>query len=409
MIKLLSSVLLLCIASLLQAQPDITYTQQIQSEYLQSEENIQVYLPTTYQDGNKRYPVLYILDGQWYFLNGVAIMETLDRDGMLPEMIVIGIDFKSRAYHDSLHSNHWNALSKYIQEELTSFVDRTYRTTEERIIFGWENPSFMVCEFLFQKNPEFDGFIVSNGGYANEEMLGQFELYDGKELYLYLANSEKDIYTIRSSNELAEKLSTEALNNLVWKYEMFNKETHESLSYTSLYQGLRHFYHNFNSKVFSGTIEFHDTGGLTALKAYFEERSERFGTDPEIDNSTKNSLIWLAWKQDDFTSFDLFMTEFKEVLSTRRYASAYWQNRLGQFYLKHNDISHAIEYLQRGITQYPDPEYLALMHGSLGSAYQLDDDRSKAKNHYKQAIKCAKTNKNDDQLQAYEMKLKSLK
>lgn len=408
MIKILSAALFFCSVAILQAQPDINYTVSVPSSHLQSQENIQVYLPSTYHKGDQRYPVLYILDGQWFFLNGVAIQETLKKDGLLPEMIVIGVDYKSRAYHDSLHFNHWKALSQYIQEELPAFVDRTYRTTRERIVFGWENPSFMVCEFLFQENPVFSGFISSNGGHVEDDMLEAFQAYEGKQLYLFLANSKKDIYTVRSSDEMAEKLETQSLDKLVWKYAYFNQETHESLAYTSLYQGLRFYYHNYGSKVFSGIEAFNSEGGLEALKNYFKERSERFGTDPEIDASTKNSLIWLAWKHDDFVSFDLFMTEFEEVLSTSRYASAYWQNRLGQFYLKYKDATHAIEYFTRGIDQYPDPEYLVRMHAGLGSAHALLNDSAKARAHYKEAIKLAKAN-NDDQLQVYEQKLKSIK
>ncbi len=408
MLKIFGYIIVCCLAFLVQGQPDINYSLSVKSEYLKSGENVLVYLPKTYHEGNRKYPVLYILDGQWYFLNGVAIQETLRGDGLMPEMIVIGVDYKSRKYHDSLHFNHREALSKYIQEELTSFVDQNYRTNEERIIFGWENPSFMVCDFLFQENPRFSGFIASNGGYVEEAMLQAFQAYKGKELYFFLANSKKDIYTIKSSNELAEKLSASEPDNLKWKYASFNNETHESLAYISLYQGLRFYYHNYASRVFSGTKEFHDEGGLEALKNYFKERSERFGTDPEIDASTKNSLIWLAWKHDDFASFNLFVTEFEEVLSTRRYASAYWQNRLGQFCLKNGDTTHAIEYFERGINEYPDPKYLEVMHAGLGSSYSQISDKSKAKAHYKEAIKLAKESNNKEKLKEYQTKLKGL-
>lgn len=408
MIKLLSFVSLFCAAIILPAQPDINYAVSVPSVHLQSQENIQVYLPKTYYEDDKNYPVLYILDGQWFFLNGVAIQETLRGDELLPEMIVVGVDFKSRNYHDSLHFNHWEALSKYLQEELPSYVDLNYRTSAERIVFGWENPSYMVCEFLFQKNPAFSGFIVSNGGYVNQELLEQFQPPNGKQLYLYLANSKKDIYTIGSSDELAERLSAQKMNHLTWTYEQFNEEIHESLAYTSLYQGLRFYYHNYGSKVFSDTKAFYDEGGLPGLKNYFKERSERFGTDPAIDASTKNSLIWLAWKHNDFASFDFFMDAFEEVLSTPRYASAYWQNRLGQFYLKHGDPDHAIEYFTRGVTQYPDPQFMTEMLAGLGSAYALQNDIPTAKTHYKKAIKLAKAQK-DAQLHEYEMKLESLK
>lgn len=408
MIKQFGFILLFCLASFIHAQPAINYSVSVPSSHLQSQENIQVYLPTSYGEGDERYPVLYILDGQWFFLNGVAIRETLRGETLMPEMIIVGVDYQSRSYHDSLHFNHWEALSTYVEEELVAYVDQHYRTTDERIVFGWENPSYMACEFLFRKDPVFSGVIASNGGYVEQEMLEAFKSYQGAELYLYVANSKKDIYTVRSSDELAETLSAQPVQNLKWTYELFNQEIHESLAYTALYQGLRYYYHNYGSKVFSGTQEFYDEGGMPALKAYFQSRSERFGTDPEIDASTKNSLIWLAWKQDDFASFEGFMDDFKDVLSTPRYASAYWQNRLGQFYLKYEDAPHAIEYFTRGINEYPDPEYLTVMHAGLAGGFALDGDISNAKSHYKEAIKLAKAN-HDQQLESYQQKLKSLR
>ncbi|WKK67086.1 hypothetical protein [Lutimonas zeaxanthinifaciens] len=77
---------------------------------------------------------------------------------------------------------------------------------------------------------------------------------------------------------------------------------------------------------------------------YFEERSQRFGGDGSIDDKTKNGLIWLAWNRNNFEYFSFFMTEFEDVLSTKRYDSAYWQNRFGQFYLAHKDYNNAIKH-----------------------------------------------------------------
>lgn len=51
------------------------------------------------------------------------------------------------------------------------------------------------------------------------------------------------------------------------------------------------------------------------------------------------------------------MEEFKDVLSTRRYDSAYWKNRLGQFYLKHKDYKNAIKYFETGLKKYPKTEF----------------------------------------------------
>ena len=157
-----------------------------------------------------------------------------------------------------------------------------------------------------------DGEVITN--YATNET-------DTK--YLFVANSKNDIYTRASTEDLVNHLKQFQPSGIKWKYQSFDEEVHESLPYVSLYQGLRFFYHNYSAYIISDTRDFFDEGGMPALKQYFKERGERFGLDTEINNSTKNMLIWLAWKQDDFRSFNYFMKEFEEVLSTSRYLEVY--------------------------------------------------------------------------------------
>ena len=45
----------------------------IQSKIMNDEREIQVFLPESYADSDTKYPVLYILDGQRYFLYGVSL------------------------------------------------------------------------------------------------------------------------------------------------------------------------------------------------------------------------------------------------------------------------------------------------------------------------------------------------
>ena len=53
---------------------------QIQSKVLNQEREIQVYLPDGYEESEKSFPVLYLLDGQRYFLHGVSLLKSLPND-----------------------------------------------------------------------------------------------------------------------------------------------------------------------------------------------------------------------------------------------------------------------------------------------------------------------------------------
>lgn len=383
-------------------------TLEVPSQALQIDQTIQVYTPEDYHTTDKNYPVLYVIDAHWYFFNGVSIQKTLRGDRKLPKMIVVGIDFRHRPYRDSLFNASWEEVVTFVGTELPQYINENYRVkSNESVVFGWEQASFMVSELLFRQDPPFDGYILSNGGYVNEEMLTAFRSGSNQKRYAYIANSEKDIYTIDHTKRMIETMETQTLENLYWKYELMNSEVHETLAYHAMYFGLRHFYHNYHSMDYASIAEFQELGGLPYLEQYFKDRGARFGLDQNIDDATKNTLIWLSWKRDNFESFSFFMDEFSEVLDTRRYASSYWQNRLGQFYLKYADHQPAIDHFSKGISEYPDDRYMAAMHAGLGQAYLGINKKKLAKANFRKAIDFARE-QSDPNLAAYQSLLDDL-
>ncbi|NVK53431.1 MAG: esterase [Flavobacteriaceae bacterium] len=337
----------------------------IDSKVLNQEREIQIYLPDSYHTSKEKYPVLYVLDGQWFFTNGVAIQKSLRTPGAIPEMIVVGIK-NSNPLRRTLFNRERSKFTSFLKEEVIGFVDSSFRTTKERIIYGWEAAAYYVSKLILEEKELFTGAIVSDGGWAPENAVENFK--SNKEVYFYMANSKKDIYYVGSSDAFNETLMKYNPKNLRWKYELFNDEVHETLPHLALYKGIKYYYHNYDALVFSSIQQFNDLGGLKYVNNYFKERTKRFGADIKSEQSTQNSLIWLAWKRDNFKYFSFFMEEFKDVLKTRRYASAYWQNRLGQFYLKHKDYKNAIKFFETGIKKYPNTNFQSDMEKGLKEA-----------------------------------------
>lgn len=392
------------------AQTDInigkTYT--ISSEILDQDRKVHIYLPDGYDESEDEYPVLCILDGQWFFANGVAIQKSLRVPDRLPEMIVVGIENANPLRHTLFWDEREKFLS-FLEEEVFTLLDTNFRASDDRIIFGWESGAYFACYALFNEKQLFNAAIVTNGAYASEEevdALSSMNLSENK--YLFITNSDKDIYSVGSSESFAQLLTEKSPSNLTWEYRKFNDEIHESLGHLALYHGLNYYFHNFQSLVFGSIQEYKDLGGIEYLESYYKQRGERYGFPTEIDNSIKNSLIWLAWNRDDFVSFKSFMTEFEEVLSTPRYASAYWQNRFAQFYLKHHDPEKAAEYFNRGISTYPDAPQMAEMYNGLGKVYLKNENRKLALRNFKKAVEIAEKN-SDPQLSNYQAQLDELK
>jgi len=337
----------------------------INSKILDQDREIQIYIPDSYTTSKEEYPVLYILDGQRFFTNGVAIQKSLKAPLEIPEMIVVGIN-SSRSLRRTLYGDEHTKFTSFIKNEVIQFIDSNYRTSKERLIFGWEAAAYYISEMILEEEDLFSGAIITDGGLASEEIVQSFQ--SDKIIYLYIANSKRDIYYIASTEEFNKRLKKYNPKNLKWKYELFNDEVHQTMPHLAMYKGIQYYYHNYPSLIFENIPAYVNAGGIPYLKSFAKERAKRFGGDGTIDNATKDRLIWLAENHDNFKYFSFFMEEFKDVLSTKRYASAYWQNRFGQFYLKYKDYKNAIKFFEAGIKKYPNTNFDPAMKKGLKAA-----------------------------------------
>src|ERR1700712_2620105 len=118
----------------------------ISSKVLSEKRTIQIHVP----DGGKdnHYPVLYILDGEEHFLSAVAITEQLS--GLLPPMIVVGINNMGHGYRerdltptkvsesalvnagDARLSGGGEMFFSFMEKELIPYIDSTYPTAGYR-------------------------------------------------------------------------------------------------------------------------------------------------------------------------------------------------------------------------------------------------------------------------------------
>ena len=88
------SFFLIPVTGLTQNDPDeivLGKTIRLNSEVLNEERQIMVYLPTGYEQSGTKYPVLYLLDGRTHFQHASSTVAFLSRNGRIPQMIVVAI------------------------------------------------------------------------------------------------------------------------------------------------------------------------------------------------------------------------------------------------------------------------------------------------------------------------------
>lgn len=210
----------------------------IQSRILDQEREIQFYLPEGYDETTQSYPVFYVLDGQQYFLNSIAYQKSFRHFERTMAFIVVGI----KSYHPQrqiLLGRKADQFINFLEQELMGFVDKRFRTSQNRLLFGWQAGGSFVFHVLSKRPDLFDAYFSASGSPTIdlEKLLSEDEMKHEKYLYFTLASSET--WATANLESFANLLQERAPKNLKWKYEVFENEDHWSTPYRTIYRGLR--------------------------------------------------------------------------------------------------------------------------------------------------------------------------
>ncbi|MDP4259211.1 MAG: cupin domain-containing protein [Bacteroidota bacterium] len=139
---------------------------------------LHVNLPANYSGGDKRYPVVYLLDGQWDFPLLSAIYGEQYFDGFIPAFITVGItwgganpdydrlrarDFTPSSPDGSANWGNAPRFLSFIRRELVPFIDAKYRTVkDERTLIGSSLGGLFTLYALFTGPDLFNHYVLTS-------------------------------------------------------------------------------------------------------------------------------------------------------------------------------------------------------------------------------------------------------
>jgi uncharacterized protein len=158
--------------------PD-TEVRQLKSSATGRSYDIYVRLPDQYaKEQGRKYPVLYLLDGQWDFKLLDSIQSGLLYDKFVPEMIIIGITYSGdrpdygalRAMdytpvHDAFVSGSGDAprFFAFLKEQLLPFIESNYRADpSQRALMGSSYGGTFTLYALFSEPGLFNGYVAAS-------------------------------------------------------------------------------------------------------------------------------------------------------------------------------------------------------------------------------------------------------
>jgi predicted alpha/beta superfamily hydrolase len=274
----------------------------IHSAILQEDRPYVVYLPQSYQSNEfapKRYPVLYLLDGDWLFHSASGVVYYMGLNGQIPELIVVAIlntqrtrdftpthttkDAHGKETPDFASSGGGTNFLRFLSKELIPKIEHQYRTEPYRILVGHSLGGLFTTYAFLQRPQIFQAYVAIDPSlFWDDETLGRqatAALAATNDLrgtvYTSLANhplakGETVKFFERAGREFAALLQSHQTDSFRSSMQYFEDENHGSVLLPSLYYGLRFIFDGYKTPVVARE-------SAAGTRAHFEKVSARLG------------------------------------------------------------------------------------------------------------------------------------
>jgi len=148
-----------------------------------------IQLPDGYAKSNKKYPVVYVTDGQWFFNSVLQAYYGHHYDGFVPDLIIVGItwtgeydanrgrDFTPTRLESFPTSGNASKFLSVIKNEIIPYIDSTYRTDKnEKALYGTSLGGLFAIYTLFHEPTLFNRYmIISPSLWWDNELVFKYE------------------------------------------------------------------------------------------------------------------------------------------------------------------------------------------------------------------------------------------
>lgn len=258
------------------------------STALSEERTSYVHLPQGYASSQKRYPVLFVLDGEWNFQKTVGIVEHLSNSDRIPEMIVVGIPNVFRSGRPSRIQDLAPASEggksgahqflQFITDELVPHIETEYRTEPHRTLLG-HSMGGLFSVFALIEQPELFSAIIaispSLGRNSQQQIKRLSALFAAhpslkKSLQVVLANEGGN--TQLSTEKFIDVLKVSAPETIDWQFRHMADEDHVSVFHPGTYKSLEAIFYGW--QIEESDLTDYD---ISIAERHYQALSEKLG------------------------------------------------------------------------------------------------------------------------------------
>lgn len=327
------------------------------SKIMNETRTIAVRLPVSYPNSERRYPVIYLTDGDGHLGHTAATAEFLAREGRMPEAITVAVvnterqrdltPTKSATVQGQMGGA--DRFLDFFEKELIPAIDARYRTTPYRVFGGHSHGGLFALHGLFTRPKLFNGWI------AVSPTFGWDDRYLFRRANEFFDKAPKDfaatvVITVgdegdatRAFEEFKTLIEKRAPKGFDATFIYYPEEDHGSLVMPSHYAALRKVFGPFRFEVAEGAD----------LKQEFARAGEHYA--------------------------QLSRRLGHEILPPENLV-----NILGYRLLQADRTADAIAVFQANVKNWPRS---ANVYDSLGEAYEKNGQRAEARTSYEMAVK----------------------
>jgi uncharacterized protein len=348
-------------------------------------------------DSSRRYPVVYLMDGDAHFTSVVGLIERLsaasDND-LCPEMIVVGIPNTDRmrdltpthVTSGPFGSSPMLAVSGggeeftgFIEKELIPHIDSLYPTAPFRVLIGHSLGGLMVVNALIHHGSVFNAYLAIDPSLwwddqkllkQAESELGEPKRFSGKSLFLAVANTmapgmdtmrvqgdtSSGSLHIRSILRFAADLGKNRGDSLRSDYKYYDEDSHGSVPLIAEYDGFRFlfdFYHfRYQARVFDPAVS--ADSAVWLVEAHFKNLSGKMGYVllPPQDQVNGAAKAFIQNKSMDkaYAFFNLNLRNYPK--SVDAYAG------MGDYYVAKGDKTKALASYNKAMALGGNPDWV---------------------------------------------------
>jgi predicted alpha/beta superfamily hydrolase len=281
----------------------------IKSEVLGEERVILVRTPAGYARNDRRYPVLYMSDGDAHIEHTSGTLSFLARNNRMSEMIVVGITNTDRTRdltptHVAQLPDNPNArfptsgggdkFLKFIETELVPHVEKNYRTVPFRAFAGHSLGGLFAVHAMLTRPDLFHSYIAVSPSlqWDNYVLIDRAkEFFKARKeynrtLFASLGNEPGDIGD--AFGMFQDELKRQQVKGFVWEAVRYDDEDHGSVVLRSHYAGLRKVYDGWQYPRDPNTGAI--SGGLKGVEEHYKKLSERMGYAVLVPEALMNQV-----------------------------------------------------------------------------------------------------------------------